>query len=541
MNGGEVRLAFHQEPEHLNPYLFVHGAAGEIGNFLFSSGFVEWRSNGPSYPLLAREVPTVENGGISPDYQTITYRLRDGLRWSDGFPITSEDARFTWAAINHIGSSVASPLGYEEIETIDCPDQLTVRIRLRRPYAPFRLLFPCILPRHAAGEPADMRSWPFNQRPVGANAFRFEHWERGSHLQLRLNPHYRLRPDLPYLERVAIHFVPTVEDAIEMLAGSSADVVGRVTEAHLPALREIPHACVLRGPGPSSERLVLNLADPSSASRYPGRGVPRPHPILGDRRVREAIELAIDKTELVRRLLHGEARPGTCELHVGRFRCEVPASDFDPERAERLLCEAGWRRGADGVQVGHSEPAPVGRRLQLQLHTIEGNTLRHQTVELLARALGAIGVEVVPEYVPAWQVFDTSPLGRLRRGRFDLLLCSFGPEWDPHGLLSDFFGSWSIPSLGNGYAGWNYSRWVSPRADAAITRGRTSHELAARRAAYRDLMGAVAEDRPHVYLYSRDNIYAVHRDLCGPRYDMWDYLSWNCAHWHWHRPGQVGH
>jgi peptide/nickel transport system substrate-binding protein len=524
MNGGHVRLAFHQEPEHLNPYLAVHGAGAEISTMLMGSGFVDFRADGTSWPVLARELPTERNGGLSADHRTVTYRLREGLRWSDGAPVTSEDARFTWQAVTGQACSAGGSLGQDQVEAVDCPDPLTVRVRLRSAFAPYRVLFPALLPRHAAAGARDMRSWPFNHRPVGAGAFRFDHWERGRCLRLRLNAHHRLRPDLPYLDGIAVHFVPSVEAAIEMLAEGRADGTGRVTEDHLPALRSIPHARILRGPGPSAERLVFNLA----------------HPILGDRRVREAIELAIDKRGLVDRLLHGEARAGTGELHAGQFQCDGESSEFDPRRAERLLVEAGWRRGAEGVMTGQSGPAPAGRRLRLELHTIEGSALRRRTAELLAEGLRAIGVEVVPVFAPARVLFDTSPTGRYRRGRFDMILWSFASEWDPHTALNDFFGSWSIPGPANGFTGWNYSRWASRRADACIAAGRSTADVVLRRRAYRELVREVARERPLVYLYSRDVIYAVHEALCGPRYHMWDYLGWNCARWHWRRRDACG-
>jgi peptide/nickel transport system substrate-binding protein len=348
MTKTEARYVFHQEPDHLNPYLFLHSAAGEICNFL-CDGLLDYGPTGGYVRRLAREVPTRENGGISGDGTTITYRLRPGLRWSDGTPLTSDAVRFTWEAIVHPDSGSQHRTGYAEIADITCPDPLTAVVQFKDPYAPALALFPCLLPRHASGHPSHLREWAYNHHPLNSGAFRMASWRREDHISAVRNPYYWERGK-PYLDSVRFDFVPDRESAIEQLAAGAADAVWSLTEHDVEGLRSVPGVRIVQVPGPVAERLILNQVDPRIEARNLADIQANPHPILGDARVREAIELAINKPELIDRFLAGQARVGTNELHVGWMRYDTRPSEFDPRCAVALLASAGWHQGPDGIR-----------------------------------------------------------------------------------------------------------------------------------------------------------------------------------------------
>jgi ABC-type transport system substrate-binding protein len=152
---------------------------------------------------------------------------------------------------------------------------------------------------------------------------------------------------------------------------------------------------------------------------------------------------------------------------------------------------------------------------------------------MVASDLRDIGIEVRIVEAPAHVIFSTSPSSPFRVGDFDLVMVAFGPEMDPHPQISELFTSYGIPCRANHYRGMNVSRWVSDVADECVRRAGSSLDLGERQAAYRDLMTEVTRQRPHIYLYNRQTIYAHREDLVGPVSNVWEYLGWNAAEWHW--------
>src|SRR5436853_5316018 len=148
--GGAVTMALYQEPELLNPYLATQTASLEVA-ILTVEGLLGVNPKGEYYPQLAAEVPTPANGGVSQDGKTITYRLRSGLTWSDGHPLTCDDVKFTWEAIVAPKSGAVTTSGYDQIQAVDCPNAQTAVVRYKEYYAPALSRFRCNLPRHGNG------------------------------------------------------------------------------------------------------------------------------------------------------------------------------------------------------------------------------------------------------------------------------------------------------------------------------------------------------------------------------------------------------
>lgn len=532
MTRTSARYVFHQEPDLLNPYLFLHSAAGEICNFL-CDGLLDYGSAGGYVPRLAREVPTPANGGISGDGTTITYRLRPGLRWCDGTPLTSDAVRFTWEAIVHPDSGSQHRTGYVEIVEVACPDPLTAVVQFKDFYAPALALFPCLLPRHATGEPDRLREWAYNHRPLNSGAFKLVRWQRGDHISVVRNPYY-WEPGKPFLDSVRFTFATDREAAIEQFVAGEADVVWNLAEHDLHGLRSVPGTRIVQVPGPVAERLILNQADPRIEARNVADIEANPHPILGDPRVREAIDLAIDKREIVDSFLAGAARVGTNELHVGWMRYDSRPSDFAPRRAAALLEAAGWRPATDGVrEATNARYAPDGTRLHLELHTTANHELRRRVAEYLRDSLRRVGIEITVVPAPVIELVDSLPRGSYRHGRYDILLLSQGPEMDPHSYLCSILSPDAIPTLESSFVGWNLPRWVNRKVGSLLQGASQVTDDHARLQRYHAVMAEVVRERPYIYLYSRTALYAHRDDLIGPTPQVWQWISSNSADWRW--------
>lgn len=529
--GGVITFALYQEPETLNPYIATQTASGEVSTFVVE-GLLGVNENGEFYPQLAREVPTPQNGGVSSDGKTITYNLRDGLKWSDGQTVTCEDVRFTWQAIMHPKSGTVSTTGYRDIDTVDCPTPTRVVVQYKQFYAPYLTRFSSIMPKHATGDPGEMTRWPYNRKLVGTGPFTMLEWISGDHITLIPNRYYR-ESGKPYLSGVIIRITPSREVGKQLVRTGEVDVLWDIIEADVPELKGAAGVVISSKPGPYAERLVLNLADPALDGPPADVVEKNPHPILGDPRVREALELGINKQEIAEKLLFGLVPVGTNELHIGWARCMTKPTEYDPARARQLLEQAGWKVGPDGIRVAQgARVAKDGTRLRLKLQTTTGNKLREQAEQLLIDYMKQIGVEYYIENVPSPVLFGSWSSGAFRKhGHFDVLMYSTAPDVDPQSQMEGYFASWSMPTAANNGAGFNYARWVNKTADEAIKLAGSSPDSNVRKKAYCTAVNEIVKDRPHIYLYARSQVAAYRERLQGWVFNVWDNLGWNAENW----------
>ena len=301
----------------------------------------------------------------------------------------------------------------------------------------------------------------------------------------------------------------------------------------MPELKPVSGVSISSAPGPGAERLVLNLADPALDGPAPDVVAKSPHPILGDPRVREAIELGINKKEIIDKLLFGLATIGTNELHIGWAKCVTKPTEHDPGRAQQLLDQAGWKVGPDGIRVAQgARYAKDGTRLRLKLQTTTGNKLREQVEQLLIAYMKQIGLEFYIENVPSPVLFGSWASGAFRKhGRFDVLMYTTNPDVDPQSQVEGYFASWSMPTAANSGSGFNYARWISKTADESIKLAGTSPDIKVRQRAYCKAMEDIVRERPHIYLYDRASLDAYRDRLQGWVTNVWDRLGWNAEDW----------
>ncbi len=530
--GGTVHFALYQEPETLNPYIATQTASGEVIVFTVE-GLLDYNEKGEYFPRLATEVPSRQNGGVSGDGKTITYHLKEGLKWSDGQPVTCEDVKFTWQAVIHPKSGAVNTSGFREIQTVECPSPTTVMVKYKNFYAPFLGQFTNgIMPKHATGDPAEMNRWAYNRKLVGTGPFVMLEWVSGDHITLIRNRYYR-EPGKPLLNGIIIRITPSREVGTQLIKTGEVDIVWDLVESNVPELRPIVGVKISAAPGPDAERLLLNLADPNLDAPLAEEVAKHPHPILGDARVREAIELGINKNEINDKLLFGLAVPGTNELHIGWAKCTTRVSEYNPVGAKQLLEQAGWKLGADGIRVSQGARfAKDGTRLRLKLQTTTGNKLREQAEQLLIDYMKQIGIEFYIENVPSPVLFGSWASGAFRKhGHFDVLMYTTSPDPDPHSHVEGYFGSWKMPTAANNGDGFNYARWTNKVADDNIKLAGSSPDINVRKKAYCAAMDEIVKDRPHIYLYSRSKLHAYRERLQGWVTNVWENVGWNAQDW----------
>lgn len=526
--GGQVVLIIPEEPASLNQYLAVAAIVRQVADAT-TAGLTTIDADGNFQPVLAAELPTLENGGVSADYLTVTWKLRPDLKWSDGEALTSDDIKFTWEAVADPASGNVLSLGFELIDSIETPDDLTAIVHYREVNQAYLQQFMYgLLPRHATGEPADMLNWAWNRQPVAAGPFIVSEWNAGDTIVMSRNPNYYL-PGQPYLDGLIFKIVPDTGAQVAMMAQGEGHVQlwpGEVKAIYdeqtggMATLQEIP--------GQWNMALYFNLSQPFDDDP----GAEPPHPILGDLRVRQALAHAIDYDLIINEVSPGTF-PATNPFAYGWYACDLPrAYPFDVEKANALLDEAGWVLGDDGIRVAQGAMyAEDGTRLTVQLNGYTNYQPLVKLEEALVEMFKVVGIEATIQNDDFSIIFGAFEDGSPRMlGNHDILVYDASLSIEPHATIANSYLSTAIPSAENP-SGANHSRWVNAAADAAIEQAGSTVDIATRQAAYCDLAELVTTELPRLNLFLYTEGYGASTRLSGYTVNMWGSLTWDVQEW----------
>ncbi len=467
---GTVRMAggFFGFP---SPFACIAGLGYEQMSLLYDT--LLWKdSSGRLLPWLARSVRR------SGDGRTYTFELRPGVRWHDGRPLTAADVAFTFEyfAGQSLGPLlVAQPFGVQDARATG---PLTVEVQLRRPAATFldsvAGAVP-IVPRHIWSSIRDAPQAQEREVLVGTGGYRLQSLSvgEGSALLFANDDHFLGRP---FVRRIELR---AVDDELTALRAGEVDVAGTRVEGvrreTLDPLRSDERFAIVTESGSWTFPLIFNLdrAGPTSDVRF-----------------RRACALAIDREQIVERLLGGDGVPGNPGfLPPGHaFGAPVEQYAFDRAAAERLLDDAGYRRAGGAVRRG-----PDGKPLKVQI--IVGNSPVPPALDLLVADLGAVGIELVAQAIDLPTLFT-----RTQEAQYELALTLYpgpggsSPNADPD-TLRTFFSS-RIRGRVQGAQGWS-----DPEFDRLADRQLATTDVAARRRDLARMQEIIARDVPALALY----------------------------------------
>ena len=478
--GGTAVLADFEYPQALSPLTARTDLELRLGQLLFAPLWGLDPQLRP-YPDLARRVPTPANGGVrvAADRRstTVDVQLVPGLRWSDGQPLTADDVVFTWRALADPGAAAARPDGFERIRAVD-RRSATELVWTLDGVDPAYLLLGAglfVLPAHrlrAAG--ADWSHDPFLRQPdVVSGPFAVTGAVAGDHLLLTANPQYadgRAAPGAypdggpfthtPYLERVVLQAQAGRTAEVQTLTAQGADAGFHLLPDDLPDLRGAAGSAPVVTTGLRDELLVPNHA----ANQATGR----PPPWVADPRVLEALDLALDRTALVRDALPDAARParGLYPRALAGIATGTPLpAGAELEAARRQLDAAGWAPGPDGVRVKDD------RRLAFALTGICGRPGLDRELDRIRR-----------QWLPLGAAVTTSCQGREAflqlgaAGAFDMTL--YSDQWAPDPS------AWAAAGVSDGPGNWGRCR--DRALDADFARAGSTLDPTARRSAALD-------------------------------------------------------
>lgn len=496
--GRELRIGITQFPSNLHPNINSMAAKSYVLG-LVQRPLTTYDRDWKLVCMLCTELPTFENGGAvrerTPEGKegvALTYRLRPDLFWGDGVPVTSEDVRFTWEVGRHPLSGVTNAELYRRIWKIDILDERSFTLHVDRVTFDYNAIGFGLLPAHReraifAADPATYRNRTlFDTAPtdpgLAFGPYRIVAVTPGSRIELARNPAWR--GPAPAFERIIVRAIEnTAALEANLLSGEIDMIDGTLGLALDQALafekRHRDRFTVFFKPGLVYEHIDLRLD----------------HPILSDVRVRRALLLALDRELLVRELFEG--RQPVAHSFVSpldrMLAAELPRWPFDPERAARLLEEAGWRLGPGGIRRNAR-----GEPLRLEFQTTAGNRSRELVQQVLQGMWRKLGIEVTIKNEPP-RVLFAETLGKRRFSGMVMFAWISSPENVPRSVLH----SSEIPRPENNWSGQNYTGFADPEVDALLDAIEVELDEERRRGLWHRLQTIYAEQLPALPLYFR--------------------------------------
>lgn len=535
---GELKIIFWQAISTMNPYL--SGGTKEVyGASMVIEPLARYDETGNLVPMLAAEIPTVENGGVSADLKSITWKLKPDLKWSDGTPVTADDAIFTWKYCTAPDGGCAQAAYYEGVSNVEAVDASTIKVSFSEPKPyPYSAFVGAQSPIIQAAQFKDClgakapECTSANFGPIGTGPFVVKEFKPNDVVSFEANPNYRDAAK------------PAFATAIIKGGGDAASAARAVLETgefdyawNMQVEPEVLAQMMAAGKGKIEvafgtqvERIDVNpyAVDASLGDKRSTKEA-GPHPALSDPAVRKALSLAIDR-DIINEAGYGANGKPTCNI--------LPAPDIyvstnvdwclkqDLDAANKLLDDAGWVKGSDGIREKN------GVKLSFLFQT-STNSVRQATQALVKDMWAQIGVAAELRNISANVFFGGDPASpdtfqkfyadvQMYTNNFD----GTDPEKYMAGWMCD-----KIPSPASGWQGENIVRYCNPEYDALVKQLGKTGKLEERAEIAKKLNDMLSNDVAQIPLIHRGQPSAVSATLDGVKMNAWDSELWNVADW----------
>jgi peptide/nickel transport system substrate-binding protein len=531
--GGMLKLLMWQGPTLLNPH-FAVGTKDQYGSRVFYEPLAAWDADGNLVPILAAEVPSVQNGGLAKDGTWVIWKLKRNVGWHDGKPFTADDVVFNWEYAADPATAATTIGSYQDVK-VEKVDSHTVRVRFKEP-TPFWAeafvgTYGMIIPKHMfdAYRGAKSRDAPTNLKPVGTGPYVFADFKPGDLVTGKINPNYHA-PNRPYF------------DAIEMKGGGDAVSAARavlqtgefdyawnmqVEDDILKRLEQSGRGKVAILPGGSLEHLQLNATDPWTEVDGERSHAKSRHPVFSDPATREAMSLLIDRGALQE---HIYGRTGIATRNAlnnpERFRSPNVRWEFSVDKANQVLEAAGWKRGADGIR------AKDGKRMKFLFQT-STNAPRQKAQAIIKQAAQKAGIDMELKSISA-SVYFSSDVGNpdtYRKFYADVQMYQTTmSQPDPSRFMLQFC-SWELATKENKWSGRNVPRFRNEEYDKTFRASTGELDPVKRAALFIRMNDILVEQRVVIPLVNRPQVAAVSNRLRAPL-SGWDNDVWLLKDWY---------
>jgi len=531
--GGPLKLLWWQGATLLQPH-FSSGTKDQEGSRIFYEPLGSWDNDGNLVPVLAAEVPTLANGGVSKDGKTIIWKLKKNVQWHDGVAFTADDVVFTAAYAADPASAAYTSGSYKDVKVTKV-DSHTVKVEYQKPSPfwadPFVSAAGMIIPKHVF-EPykgATSRDAPANLKPVGTGPYKFTDFKPGDMLRGVINTNYH-QPNRPYF------------DSIEMKGGGDAVSAARavlqtgeydyawnlqVEDELLIRLEQGGKGKTTITPGGNIEFIQLNLTDPWTETDGERSHPKSKHPILSEFAVRQAISLCVDR-DGVQKYIYGRTGIATANFlnNPQRFVSKNTKYEFNPEKAAQVLEAAGWKKGADGIRE------KGGKKLKLVFQT-SINGPRQKTQQIIKQAAQKAGIDMELKSVPASVYFSSDPANPDTYTKLYVDMQMFTttmPQPDPEVFMNQYL-STEFASKANKWLGRNSTRYSNPEYDKIYLAAQSEMDPVKRAAMFVKMNDMPINDIAIIPVVYRPRTSAAVHNLVAPL-SGWDNDLWLLQDWY---------
>lgn len=453
------------EPINLIPAIASDSASHGVASYIYN-GLVKYNKDLNLIGDLAK------SWSITNDNKTITFVLRDDVKWHDGQPFTAADVKFTYEFMIADDTPTSYDGDFRKVKDFEIIDNYTVRISYDEPYSPALNGWGIwIMPAHLLKGVQASKS-PLQRKPVGTGPYILEEWNSGKSITLKANPDYFL--GRPKVDKVMVRVIPDQATQFLELLNGSIDIM---------SLTPIQAAKQTENQRYSDSYETYSHLDNSYT--YVGYNLQKAP--FNDKRVRQALSYGTPKDEIIEGILFGKGVAATGPYKPGGFwhSENVKKFDYDIEKAKNLLAEAGYKdTNGDGILEKD------GKKLRFEMITNQGNSSRSQVAEILQRSWKEIGVQVDIRILE-WATFLNE---YINKGNFDAIVMGWNIIQDP-----DIFDVWSSTKCGGN--GLNFICFKNDEVDRLLEAGQASYNPKIRKKAYDKLQEILAEEQPYTFLY----------------------------------------
>jgi peptide/nickel transport system substrate-binding protein len=545
--GGTLTMLYFQAPTIVNPHLSV-GDKDLAASRITYEPLANFDRDGNMVPILAAEIPTIDNGELAKDGTSVTWKLQQDVKWADGEPFTADDVLFTYQYISNPAVKATSAAAYADIDKVEVLDQYTVKIIFKKPttawFTSFVSQLGMIIPQHlfkdynganAADAPANLKA--MGTGPYYVSEFRNEdvliiggNAVTTNKIIYEINPYYR-DPNKPFFSKVELSGGGDLDAAVEAGTGGLFDYVWNIAipEEKLVDVESVGKVLAVVVPSSFVERIMFNFSDSNKETADGERSNKQfPNPILSDLAVRQAISMAINREVIATPYGRGGALTTNILVDPATYASSNNKIDYDPQKAAELLEQAGWvDTNGDGVREKD------GVELRLTFQTSIQN-LRQKTQEQVKKDLAAIGIAVELKQIDSSIFFGPVKDTTDTRRQFyaDLEEFAFSNKSpDPTAYMA----GWTCDQIAQKDNEWslpNWSRYCNPKFDELFQQAATELDQTKRAKLFAQMNELLIQDAAVIPLVALNTPVLVSKDLKGYDFTAWDSDPWNIADWY---------
>ncbi|MGA3281767.1 MAG: peptide-binding protein [Smithella sp.] len=467
------------DASNLIPLLASDSASHNIAGMVYN-GLVKYDKDMNIVGDLAESWEISQNGLV------ITFHLRKGVKWHDGYPFTSADVLYTYQVTIDPKTPTAYAGDFLKVKRVEALNDYTFRVTYAKPFAPALISWSsAILPRHLLSG-KDITKSTLARHPIGTGPYMFKEWVAGQKITLASNPDYF--EGQPYIDGRITRIIP---DSATMFLELRAQNIAMMGLTPLQYTRQTENNLFKNN---FNKYRYLSFA-------YTYLGYNLKNPLFTDKRVRQAISYAINKNEIISGVLLNLGKPANGPYKPGTwaYNDNVKIYDYNPKKARELLHEAGWTKlNSEGVLEKDGKP------FIFEIVTNQGNETRQKCAEIIQRQLKEIGI-IVKIRVLEWSAFVTD---FINKRRFDSVILGWTIPLDP-----DAYDVWH--SSKTAPEELNFISYKNPEADEMLEKGRSTFDQKERKKYYDRFQEILAEDQPYTFLYVPEALVIIHNRFRG--------------------------